>query len=82
MGGVSDRGCNGAVGPNRRSDPRSCLPRVNDLHDQMTHPRLAVAAQDVALHVGQIDAVARAAGPAWSGRHQPTPNFSRTCATE
>ena len=39
---------------------------------QVPHARLAVAAQDVALHVGGIE----------RGAHQPTPNFWRTWAAE
>ena len=46
---------------------------VGDTQDEVAHPLCAVAAQDVALNVGEVDG---------DGAHHPIPRCSRTCATE
>ena len=62
---AASAGCSGGEPAARRG-------AVADFEHEVAHARLAIAAQDVALHVGGIKLLA----------HQPTPNCWRTWAAE
>ena len=63
---------NAATAGCRGGEPAAGRGTVGDFKHEIAHARLAIAAQDIALHVGGIKLLA----------HQPTPNCWRTWAAE